>query len=258
MVVGQKNKWALISGASSGIGWACAKKLASDGYSLILLARREERLLQLKRELESHTTGIQVMTKEVDIRYRSQLEKVLSEFSNELQSLSVLVNNAGLAKGTEPFHENSFTDMDQVIDTNVKGLLYLTRLVLPFMIKNKHGHIVNLGSVAGRWVYPGGAVYCASKYAVTAISEALRQDLLGTGVRVTNIEPGMVESEFSVVRLGDQNKADAVYKGMTPLTPEDLADTISWCINRPAHVNIQELVIFPTDQAAVGKVHRSH
>lgn len=256
--MGQKNKWALISGASSGIGWACAKKLASDGYSLILLARREERLLQLKRELESHTTGIQVMTKEVDIRYRSQLEKVLSEFSNELQSLSVLVNNAGLAKGTEPFHENSFTDMDQVIDTNVKGLLYLTRLVLPFMIKNKHGHIVNLGSVAGRWVYPGGAVYCASKYAVTAISEALRQDLLGTGVRVTNIEPGMVESEFSVVRLGDQNKADAVYKGMTPLTPEDLADTISWCINRPAHVNIQELVIFPTDQAAVGKVHRSH
>jgi 3-hydroxy acid dehydrogenase/malonic semialdehyde reductase len=143
-----------------------------------------------------------------------------------------------------------------MFDTNVKGMLYLTRAILPYMIKKKNGHIINLGSVAGHTVYPGGAVYCASKFAVRALSEGLRMDLAGTNIRVSNIEPGMVNTEFSKVRLGDQAKADQVYAGMTPLSPQDIAETILWCLQRPAHVNIQELIIYPTDQAAVGQVTR--
>lgn len=148
-------------------------------------------------------------------------------------------------------------DWDEMFDVNVKGLLSLTRGLLPFMIRNKSGHIVNLGSVAGRWTYPGGAVYCATKFAVRALSEGLRMDLVGTGIRVTNIEPGMVNTEFSKVRFGDQAAADKVYAGMTPLSAQDVAESILWCVQRPAHVNIQEIVIYPTDQAAIGLVHRS-
>lgn len=246
---------AVISGASSGIGLATAKILAKEGYSLILLARREDRLLQIKKELEN--LSCKVITHTLDIRSPGDIKNFCSMLENELNHLSVIINNAGLAKGTEPFHENSIEDIDQVLDTNVKGLLYLTKSLIPFLLKNKKGHIVNLGSVAGRWVYPGGTVYCASKFAVSAITEGLRQDLMGTGIRVTNIEPGMVESEFSLVRLGTQEKADSVYQGMTPLKPNDIAETILWCLQRPGHVNIQELVIFPTDQAAVRMVHRS-
>ncbi len=248
---------ALISGASSGIGLATAKILAREGYSLLLIARREERLLSLKNELETSYKKIKVEIAPLDIRSLSEIKLFTKNYENELKSLTVLINNAGLAKGSEPFNDNTIEDIDLVLDTNVKGLLYLTKMILPFMLQNKQGHIVNLGSVAGRWVYPGGTVYCASKFAVSAITEGLRQDLMGTGLRVTNIEPGMVESEFSLVRFGNQEKADAVYHGMTPLTSADIAETILWCLQRPAHVNIQELVIFPTDQAAIRMVHRT-
>lgn len=262
------NALALITGASSGIGKATAFNLAQEGYDLLLMARRGDRIETLKKEIlekiqtnPPQTPGkefapVNILTFAGDIRSREDIHRLIDTHRSALQNLTVVVNNAGLAKGVESFQEANLDDWDTMIDTNVKGLLYLTRLMLPFMIEKKQGHIINIGSVAGRWVYPGGAVYCASKFAVRAITEGLRQDLSGTGIRVTNIEPGMVESEFSVVRLGDQQKADAVYQGMTPLKPGDIADTISWCLSRPAHVNIQELVIFPTDQAAIRQVHR--
>lgn len=248
---------ALISGASAGIGRATALTLASQGYDLLLIARREERLQTLKTEVAAKNPGIKVHLFAGDIQQTDDLRKMINHYQAQLQNLHVLVNNAGLAKGVEPFQEGNIEDWDQMLDTNIKGLLYLTRLLLPFMLKQQRGHIINLGSVAGRWVYPGGAVYCASKFAVRAISEGLRQDLSGTTIRVTNIEPGMVESEFSLVRLGSQKQADAVYEGMTPLSPADIAETIGWCLSRPSHVNIQELVIYPTDQAAIRQVHRT-
>jgi 3-hydroxy acid dehydrogenase/malonic semialdehyde reductase len=243
--------WALITGASSGIGRATAEKLAGDGYNLILMARREERLRELRKSL-----GVEVVLAVVDITKPTEVEAFAAAHARELAQTDVLVNNAGLAKGTEKLFEAKTSDWDTMIDTNVKGLLYVTRAVIPHMMKNNRGHIVNLGSVAGRWVYPGGAVYCASKFAVRALSEGLRLDVMGTSLRVTNIEPGMVETEFSEVRLESAERAKAVYRGMKPLTATDIAETILWCVQRPPHVNIQELVIFPTDQAAIQHVHR--
>lgn len=253
----KKNKWALISGASSGIGWATATTLAKQGYNLYLLGRRESRLRDLQKSLavESRLGVFDIN----DVAARGAF------FQNEavgLKNLDLLVNNAGLARGTEKLQDGQAADWDAMIDTNIKSLLSLTRAVLPGMIERKTGHIVNLGSVAGRWTYPGGAVYCATKFAVRALTEGLRMDLQGTGVRVTNIEPGMVQTEFSRVRFAGHPEADkmaeSVYQGMIPLSAEDIAETILWCVNRPAHLNIQEVVIFPTDQSAVGPtyVHR--
>jgi 3-hydroxy acid dehydrogenase/malonic semialdehyde reductase len=241
---------ALITGASSGIGAATARLLAIHGYDLVLTARRQERLEKLAAEL---MPAVKVDIHSFDIQDASSVEKFAK--SADL-SVDVLVNNAGLAKGVDKMQNAALSDWDTMIDTNVKGLLYLTRAVLPKMIEQGRGHIVNLGSVAGRWVYPGGGVYCATKFAVRAISEGLRMDLMGKPIRVTNIEPGMVESEFSEVRFEDREKAKKVYAGMQPLSPEDIADTILWCIERPAHINIQELVIFPTDQVSPSLVHR--
>lgn len=242
---------ALITGASSGIGAAAAQAFAAAGYDLILVARRAERLEKLAATLPPGS----VQTFALDI----QDEEAVASFAAkvDLARVTVLLNNAGLAKGTDKLQAGKLKDWDAMIDTNVKGLLYLTRAVLPFMVEAKRGHIVNLGSVAGRWVYPGGAVYCATKHAVRALSEGLRMDLIGTGVRVTNIEPGMVETEFSAVRFEDQEKARKVYEGMKALSAADVADTILWCAQRPPHVNVQELVLFPTDQAAISQVHRS-
>jgi hypothetical protein len=169
-----------------------------------------------------------------------------------VSKVSILINNAGLARGIDPVASGNPDDWDQMIDTNLKGLLYITRLVLPHMIERNEGHIVNLGSVAGRWVLPNTAVYCATKFAVRAISDALRMDLLGKKIRVTNIEPGIAETEFAEVRLRDDTKAAAVYKGITPLSPHDIAEAIVWCLDRPPHVNVHEIVIFPTAQANVG------
>lgn len=247
--------WAIISGASSGIGVATASALAAKKYNLILLARREERLRALSDELSSKFK-IQCEFAGLDLRRRTDVEEWIDENSELLPQVEVLVNNAGLAKGTEKIQEASVDDWEEMIDVNVKGVLYLTRGVVPHMVSRNSGHIVNLGSVAGRWVYPGGGVYCATKFAIRALSEGLRQDLLGSKIRVTNIEPGMVETEFSIVRLGDGDRAKKVYSGMTPLKPEDIADSIVWCLDRPGHVNIQELVIYPTDQASVYHVAR--
>jgi NADP-dependent 3-hydroxy acid dehydrogenase YdfG len=191
-----------------------------------------------------------------DITDRDQSLAWFKKNQHLTQNTDLLVNNAGLARGTDPLHKGNIEDWDQMIDTNVRGLLFVTRQLLPRMVERRAGHIVNIGSVAGRWSYPGGGVYCATKFSVRAISECLRMDLLGTGVRVTNIEPGMVETEFSEVRFQDKEKAKQVYKNMKPLSAQDIAESILWSVQRPAHVNIQEIVIFPTDQASIRDVHR--
>lgn len=244
-------KKALITGASSGIGRATAVRLAKEGMDLILMARRLDRLEKIQREIESeHRVRVTLMV--ADVRRHDELQAQFQALGGEIDSVDVLINNAGLASGTAKLSEIQPDDWNDMIDTNIKGLVSLTRLMLPHFLKNQRGHIVNIGSVAGRWVYPGGAVYCGTKFAVRAISDALRMELIGTPIRLTNIEPGMVETEFSVVRLKDESKAKAVYQGMTPLLSEDIADSIAWSLSRPPHVNIQELVIFPTDQVGVG------
>ena len=243
----------MISGASAGIGTACAHSLAAAGLDLIVLARRADKLSALKKEIE-RVHGRRVEAFAVDVRDQNAVAE-LAEFTRD-RPVDVLINNAGLAKGTDPVAKGTLADWDQMIDTNVKGLLYLTRAVLPRMIARGAGHVVNIGSVAGRHVYPGGAVYCATKFAVRALTEGLRLDLMGTPIRVTNISPGMVETEFSAVRLNDEARAKALYEGMRPLSAADVAETVTWCLSRPAHVNVQELVIYPTDQAGVGFVSR--
>lgn len=230
----------LITGASSGIGHATALALAK-GNHLVLMARREERLLALQKAVEAAGGTAEVLVADV------------TTFDGTLD-VDVLVNNAGLAKGRDALQNGSLSDWDAMLDTNVKGLLRVTKACMDSIIARK-GHIINLGSVAGRWVYPGGNVYCATKHAVRALNDGMRMDLQGTGVRVTNIEPGLVETEFSLVRFdGDKEAADAVYEGYDVLRPEDVAETIAWCLARPAHVNVQELVLFPTCQASVRDV----
>jgi len=238
----------LITGATSGIGLATARHFARAGARLVLTGRRPDRLEAVRKELPDARVVAW------DVRDAEGLLRLQRE-QPDLFDVDVLVNNAGLALGTEPIHEGNPDEWDVVLDTNVKGLLRLTRAVLPGMVRRGHGHVVNLGSTAGRLVYPGGAVYCASKFAVRAISEGIRMDVHGSGVRVTNVEPGLVETEFSDVRFrGDHERAAKVYQGYQPLTADDLAETILWCVQRPPHVNVQELVIYPTAQATVGMV----
>ena len=223
---------------------------------IILTGRRQERLEQIAKDLSSPDL-VTVHTFAFDIRDRSAVEKFVNENEKLLSNLDVLVNNAGLAAGLEEFPEANLDDWDAMIDTNIKGLLYITRGIIPHMKKRKHGHIINIGSIAGHTIYPKGAVYCATKHAVKVINEGIRMDTLGTGIRVTSVDPGMVETEFSLVRFkGDEAKAKKVYEGLTPLTPEDIAETVYWCLARPPHVNIQEVIIMPTDQASVRDVNR--
>ncbi len=246
--------FALITGASAGIGEATALALAESGYPLVLTARRLTRLKKVAAacvKLGSPTVLCEVL----DVTQPLKINQLVKKLKTKRIQIKVLVNNAGLAKGVELFQHSQQLDMDEMIDTNVKALLNMTRQFLPQLIQTR-GHLVNLGSVAGRLVYAGGAVYCATKFAVRAISDALRIDLQGTGVRVTNIEPGMVQTEFSVVRLGNQQKADSVYADMMPLKANDIARTILWCLQQPPHVNISELLIYPTDQPTVGQVVR--
>lgn len=246
--------YAIITGASAGIGAETAKQLAATGRALILLARRQDRLKTLQKTcLKLGAGDVQIF--EMDVQKKNDVLSFAKQLAKKKLPVSVLVNNAGLAKGTDLFQNSKAEDWEPMLDTNVKGLLHMTREILPYLIESK-GHVVNMGSVAGRLVYEGGTVYCASKFAVRAISDALRLDLKGTGVRVTNIEPGMVNTEFSLVRLGNQQKADAVYSDMMPLTAKDIASNILWCLQQPSHVNISELVIYPTDQASVGHVVR--
>lgn len=250
-------KWALITGATSGIGWATAITLATRGYSILATGRRQEKLQELQKEIKTKNPQVEVQVAAFDLCSKTAVQSFLSSHANTLQQVHILVNNAGLARGVDKMQNGSLDDWDEMIDTNIKGLLYMTRGVIPYLEKNNRGHVVNLGSIAGRYVYPGGGVYCATKFAVRALTEGLRMDLAGSSIRVTNIEPGMVETEFSLSRFnGNSEMADKVYEGMTPLKAQDIADTIAWCIDRPSHVNIQELVIYPVDQAHVGQVVR--
>lgn len=250
-----KNEFTLITGASAGIGLATALLAAEKKHPLILVARRLSRLKALQKKCLLAGSP-EVLIFEVDVQNPKDIQKLASTlFIKKQVRLKALINNAGLAKGVGLVQQSLPQDWDQMIDTNIKGLLQVTKICLPALIQSA-GHIINLGSVAGRLVYEGGAVYCATKFAVRALSEGFRMDLKGTGVRVTNIEPGMVQTDFSLVRLGNQQKADAVYADMMPLLANDIAETILWCVERPRHVNIQELVIYPTDQASVGQVVR--
>ncbi len=247
--------YTLITGASSGIGEQLSYLLAKEKKPLVLLSRREDRLKKVQKQcLKLGAPDVQIFACDISDK-KSVLLASKKIKANKKISVGSLVNNAGLAAGTELVQNAKTKDWDQMFDTNVKGLLWLSREFFDSVISNQ-GHIVNLGSVAGRLVYEGGAVYCATKFAVRALSEGFRMDLKGTGVRVTNIEPGMVNSEFSLVRLGNQQKADAIYSEMMPLSPIDIATNILWCLSQPPHVNIQELVIYPTDQASVGQVVR--
>lgn len=245
----------LITGASSGIGKSCAEIFGHAKQSLILIARRKERLHELKLKLEAEH-GIDVHCFELDISQPLEVEKFAEQNKTLLTKVTVLINNAGLAKGLSPLQEGNWKEWDQMIDTNLKGLLYITHCILPHFTEKKRGHIINIGSVAGRWTYPKGNIYCATKSAVKSLTEALRMDLSGMGIRVTEIAPGMVETEFSLVRLGDPEKAKAVYSGIQPLTPEDIAKIVNWCVQQPPHVNIQEVVVYPTDQASPTVVNR--
>lgn len=249
-------KTILITGASSGIGSACAEVFASHGARLILCARRQKRLQEIADKLKSQY-NTESLCLSMDVCNAEQVQTVLASRPETWRDVDVLINNAGLALGLDTIQEANRDDWEQMIDTNVKGLLYVTHALLPRMIEKQSGHIINLGSIAGRQVYARAAVYCATKHAVKALSEGLRHDLLGTNIRVSNIEPGMVETEFSIVRFhGDADRAERIYQDMTPLSAEDVADAIYFCATRPPHVNISELLIMPTDQASIHSVHR--
>ncbi len=238
-----------ITGASAGIGATCAHAFARQGAKLLLAARRMDRLEALAPKLaEAGASGIHLLT--LDVRSNDGVRQAIDTIPPEWAAVDILVNNAGLSRGTEKVHEADPADWDEMIDTNVKGLLYVTRAVVPGMAARGRGHIISLGSTAGEMTYPGGAVYCATKAAERAVSEGLRQDLLGTPVRVTSIDPGAVETDFSRVRFrGDEARAAKVYSGITPLAPEDVAEAIVWAASRPAHVNIARVLMTGIDQA---------
>ncbi|UTW67414.1 SDR family NAD(P)-dependent oxidoreductase [bacterium SCSIO 12643] len=242
-------KTALITGATSGIGKACATILAKNNYDLIITGRRNERLQELKLQLEKECQT-QITTLCFDVRNREETINSLSSLNNNQKKVNLLINNAGLAVGINPIDQGDFEDWDRMIDTNVTGLLNVSKTVIPWLKESENPHIINIGSIAGKEVYPNGNVYCASKHAVDAISKAMRLDLVRHNIKVTNIAPGLVETEFSNVRFyGDKEKADQVYVGMDPLTPEDIADTIWFCASRPVHVNIADVLILPAAQA---------
>jgi len=238
----------LITGATSGIGKSTAKLLAKQSYNLVLCGRRKERLEALCSELSPVTN---VQTLQFDVRDKEEVFKKLESLPETFRNIEVLINNAGNAHGLEPIYSGSIEDWDAMIDINVKGLLYVTKAILPTMIKNNKGYIVNIGSTAGKEVYPNGNVYCASKYAVNALNKSMRLDLNEYNIRVCGIHPGLVETEFSKVRFkGDQKRAKNVYTGYKPLQPEDIAEIIEFVISRPYHVNIEDLVVYPTAQAS--------
>ena len=238
----------LVTGATSGIGRSCAIAFAEAGARLTITGRRADRLAELADELPGEVT-----TLTFDVRDRDATRAALAE----VPSPDVLVNNAGLAAGFEPIQDGDEVDWDAMLDTNVKGLLTVSRALLPGMIARGSGHVINIGSTAGHEAYPNGAVYCATKHAVDAITKSMRMDLLGTGLRVSTVDPGLVETEFSVVRFhGDADRAARVYEGLDPLTPDDIAETVVWVADRPRHVQVAEVIITPTDQASATMVHR--
>jgi 3-hydroxy acid dehydrogenase / malonic semialdehyde reductase len=248
------NRIALITGATAGIGEATARLLSRNNFKIILCGRRADRLAQLKNELSSST---EVTTLQFDVRVKSEVIRALQSLPPNWKNIDVLVNSAGGAHGLDPLQTGNTDDWDAMIDSNVKGLLYVTREILPVMVERKSGHVINLGSIAGREVYANGNVYCASKFAVDAITRGMRVDLNAAGIKVTAINPGLVETEFSLVRFkGDQDKADSPYKGITPLRGEDVADLILFALTRPAHVVVADMVLFPLAQASATVVNR--
>ena len=239
------NKTALITGATSGIGKACAYMLAKNNYNIIITGRRKERLDELEKEL----SNIKVLKLNFDIRDKQETEKQIQNLPKEWKNIDLLINNAGLASGLSNIQDGNIDQWEQMIDTNVKGLLYISRQIMPIMISNKKGHIVNISSIAGKETYGKGNVYCGTKHAVEAITKGMRIDMLPYGIKVTSIAPGMVDTEFSTVRLGNKEEADKVYEGFTPLYAQDIADSVEFAITRPVHVNINEMLVMPTAQA---------
>jgi 3-hydroxy acid dehydrogenase/malonic semialdehyde reductase len=251
-----KDKIVFVTGASAGIGEATAQVFAAQGARILMCARRAERLEKLAQTLE-YERGVPVHYFRLDVRDQAAVEKAVASLAPEWRAIDILVNNAGLSRGMDKLPQGLLDDWEEMIDTNVKGLLYVCRAVIPGMIERERGHIINIGSIAGREVYPGGNVYCATKFAVRALSKGLRLDLSGTPIRVSEVAPGMVETEFSLVRFhGDAERAGKVYQGLTPLEPDDIADAAVWCATRPPHVNVSEVVVMPTAQASATLVHR--
>jgi len=245
-----------VTGASSGIGRSCAVAFARGGAHLILAARRMERVESLASDLIAEY-GIRALPLKLDVTDRAAVFEAVESLSSEWKEVDVLVNNAGKALGVSKSYETSIEHLEGMLETNIKGLIHVTSAVTPAMVERNKGHIINIGSAAGHWVYPGGTVYCASKHAVRALNEGLKMDLHGTNVRVSSVDPGLVETEFSIVRFdGDSERADTVYAGMTPLTPDDVADAVLWCASRPPHVNISEVLMMCTDQSHATMVYR--
>lgn len=249
-------KTILITGATSGFGKACAVLFAANGHNLILTGRRENRLSEIKAELEEEYK-IQVYTLAYDIRRKVEVKSAIDSLTGVWKKIDVLINNAGLAAGVDPIQNGNTDDWEAMIDTNVKGLLYITKEVIPMLRQSNAPHIINIGSIAGKEVYAKGNVYCATKFAVDALTRAMRIDLLEFGIKVSQIAPGAAETEFSLVRLkGDETAAANVYKGYTPLSAEDIANAVLWVVNLPPHVNVNDLVIMPTAQASPGYFHK--
>lgn len=245
-----KDRIVFITGASSGIGLACAQAFAPHGAMLILAARRRERLAVLAAELKA-AFGTASHIVALDVRDRKAVEKAVAGLPAKWKGIEVLVNNAGLSRGLDKIQDGKHADWEEMIDTNVKGLLYVSRAVLPGMVKRGRGHVINIGSIAGREVYPGGNVYCATKSAVGALTKGMRLDLNGTGVRVSTVDPGLTETEFSIVRFhGDAGRAGKIYQGFTPLLAEDIAEAVVYCATRPLHVDVAEMLVLPTAQAS--------
>ncbi len=251
-----QGKIVLITGATSGIGLACAEAFAREGAKIIAAARRTELLEKIAINLREKYR-VEELTIAMDVSKRASVQDAFAAIPEEWQQIGILINNAGLARGLNKLQEDDPDGWDEVIDTNVKGLLWVTRQVLPGMIERNSGHIINIGSIAGHQSYPGGAVYCASKHAVTAITRSLRMDIMGTAIRVTTVDPGLVETNFSMIRFsGDAERAKKVYAGLSPLSGDDIAETVVFAATRPPHVVIAEMVVFPTAQASATMVHR--
>jgi len=245
-----KGRVVFITGASAGIGRSCARAFAAEGAKVLMCARRAERLNTFAAELKKEFC-IPVHHLALDVRNRPAVERAIAGLAKGWRSIEVLVNNAGLSRGLDKLHQGLLGDWEEMIDTNIKGLLYLSRTVIPGMVERGKGHVINIGSVAGYEVYPGGNVYCATKFAVRALTRGLRLDLNGTPIRVSEVAPGLVETEFSMVRFhGDAERAAKVYQGYTPLSPDDIADAVIWCAARPPHVNISHVTVMPTAQAS--------
>jgi serine 3-dehydrogenase len=252
-----KDKIVFVTGASAGIGESTARAFAALGAKVLMCGRRAEKLEELAAAL-AREHGVPAHAFGLDVRDQAAVDKAVAGLPDEWRPVEVLVNNAGLSRGLDKLPNGLVSDWEEMIDTNVKGLLYVTRAVLPGMIERGRGHVINVGSIAGHEVYPAGNVYCATKFAVRALTQGLRLDLNGTPIRVTEVSPGMVETEFSLVRFhGDAERAAKVYKGLTPLGPDDIADAVVWCATRPLHVNVSEVVVMPVAQASTTLVHRT-